>query len=127
MTTLWSSMDLANQHEIALKFDHMSLQSWGLSSRTLNALLGYDFKMTVGDVIRAGKYLTNIKGLGEAGINELNTKLSQLLAKFHSNTESQLSTDQRGILPEVKGSIDQQPKLLPRFVQRLPLDQLHLD
>lgn len=127
MASLWLGTDLASQRVIALKFDHMSLQSWGLSSRTLNASLSYNFKMTVGDVIRAGESVTTIRGLGEAGIAELNAKLSQLLTKPLNGTEAQLSKDQNAVLPDSKASIDPHPKLLPQSVQNFPLDQLHLD
>lgn len=114
MASLWLETDLATLHEIALQFDSMSLQSWGLSSRTMNALLSHNFKMTVGDVIRAGKNLASIKGLGEAGINELNMKLSLALTGFYNKDDAQLS-----LAPQFK--------LLSQSVQSLPLDQLHLD
>lgn len=127
VASLWLGIDLASQNEMALKFDHMALKSWGLSNRTMNALLGYDFKMTVGDVIRASDNLITIRGLGEAGIDELNTKLSQLLINLQNGTEAQLFTDQNIVLTDTKTFIGPRMKLLPQSTQNLPLDQLHLE
>jgi len=127
VSSLWFGIDLANQHEIAVKFDRLSLQSWGLTNRTLNALLSHNFKMTVGDVIRAGENLVDVRGLGEAGLQELDTRVSQLLADTHKNLDALLSVDQPIIMPTPETSVDPLPKLLPRSVQNLALNQLHLD
>ena len=126
MTSLWPGTDAASQQEITSAFDRMSLQSWGLSSRTLNALLSYNFKMTVGDVIRADKSLATIRGLGKAGIEELNTKIAQVLA-IPQSSEAQFPIDQTTVLPDTETPLEPQPKLLPPSVQSLSLDQLHLD
>ncbi len=127
MVSSWQETNSAGQREMAFQFDHISLQSWGLSNRTLNALLSYNFKMTIGDVIRAGKELSIIRGLGGAGIEELNTKLAELLAPPPTNTKLLSSVDQKIALLNSKISIESQPKLLPSSVQDLPLDYLHLD
>lgn len=128
MTSLWFGTDATatSQQEFALKFDRMSLQSWGLSNRTLNALLSYNFKMTVGDAIRSGANLITIRGLGEAGIEELTKKVSQLLAETR-NMKSPLSTDRSTMSSNPEESVNPLPNLLPQSAQSLPLDQLHLD
>ena len=126
MTTLRSGTDRTSQQKFASKFDHMSLQSWELSNRTLTALLSYNFKMTVGDVIRASESLTSIKGLDTAGIEELTTKIPQLLAETR-NIKVELSADQSNILSNPEAPVDQPLKILPQSVQSLSLDQLHLD
>ncbi len=126
MASLWFKTDLASRYEIALEFDHVSLQSWELSNRTLNALLSFNFKMTVGDVIRANKSLTTIQGLSRGSIEELNTKVSQLLAET-GNIKAKLSTEQSSIHSNSEASEDLLIKILTQSVQSFPLDQLHLD
>ena len=123
MASLWIGTDQAGQQDIALKFDHMPLQCWDLSSRTLNALLRYNFKMTVGDVLRADESFATIRGLGTAGITELQAKVTQLVAEAHINKISLFST------PPLNSNISLQSlsKLLDEAQQKLPLDQLHLD
>ncbi len=125
MESFWFETDVDSRHKVALKFDHISLQSWGLSNRTLNALLSYDFKMTVGDVIRAGETL-RVKGLGDAGLEELKTKASQLLMEAH-NIKAQLSTDQSNVRSNSETPEDPLLKILPQSAQSVPLDHLHLD
>lgn len=126
MTSFGSGTDRTSLQKFAFMFDDMSLQSWGLSNRTLTCLLSYNFKMTVGDVIRAGESLTSVRGLDAAGIEELAIKISQLLAETQ-NIETELSADQSTILSNPEASGDQPLKILPQSVQSLSLDQLHLD
>lgn len=126
MSSSWFGANVTSQQEFTLKFDQMSLQSWGLSNRTLNALLSYNFKLTVGDIIRAGENLTTIRGLGNAGIEELIKKLSQLRAETR-DFKSPLSTDGSTGLSNPGESVNHLPKMLPQSVQSLPIDQLHLD
>src|SRR5215469_13345839 len=72
------------RNDIAIHYDNVPLQHWGLSSRTFTALLRYNIKMTIGDVIRADKSFAAIENLGTTALNELDTKVSQLLTKSHS-------------------------------------------
>jgi DNA-directed RNA polymerase delta subunit len=125
LASLWFGMNVASRYKIACEFDRMSIQNWGVSNHTLNALLSYDFKMTVGDVIRAGEGLT-ITGLSKTGIEELNRKVSQLLAETH-DLNIQLSLDQPTIATISDAPGDLPIKALPQSLQSVPLDQLHLD
>lgn len=127
VSSLWFGTDLANQLEIAAKFDRLSLQGLGLSNRTLNALLSHNFKMTIGEVIRVGENLVAITGLGEAGIKEIGTKVSQLLTETLKNSKTPLQIDKSIIKSNSEASIEPLPKLLPLSMQNFPLDHLHLD
>lgn len=130
MTSLWFGADLSRLNAIALEFDQTPLQDWGLSSRTLNALLRYDLKMTAGDVIRADESFASIRGLGTAGIEELRTKVSQLLVV--TDKRHNINASVRGLL-----SLDDAQarmthmhpfsKTLPEKLQEFPLSYLHLD
>src|SRR5256885_15353980 len=127
MSSLWFRTDLANQQEIAAKFDRLSLQGWGLSNRTLNALLSYNFKMTIGEVIRIGENLVAITGLGEAGIKEISTKVSQLFTETLKNSKTPLPIDPSVIISNSEAFKEPLPKLLPQSMQNFLLDYLHLD
>ncbi|MDQ2885660.1 MAG: hypothetical protein M3Y39_06195 [Chloroflexota bacterium] len=130
MASLWPEVDTLMLYTIALKFEHLSLQSWGISSRTLNALLRYNFKMTVGDVIRAEDDFVTIRGLGTAGIEELKTKILQLLAIECDADTTNLPVNQLPALNDLKFSewpVKASPKVLFETTQVLPLSYLHLD
>ena len=96
MSSLWSGTNETSRNVIALRFDHLPLQDWGLSSRTLNALLRHNFKMTIGDVIRADETFMAIRGLGTAGFEELDAKVSQLFVTVHNEPEAQRSIAENG-------------------------------
>ncbi|HEU5230452.1 MAG TPA: DNA-directed RNA polymerase subunit alpha C-terminal domain-containing protein [Ktedonobacteraceae bacterium] len=127
MTSLWLETNPATLSEIALKFDSISLKSWGLSVRTLNALLSHNFKWTVGDVIRASESLASIKDLGKMGVKEIYAKLVPLLAPSYTQANGQFVRDQHVLPPHIKAPLGPQPKLLPLAIQSLSLNRLHLD
>lgn len=84
--------------------------------------------MTVGDVVRAGESLATIRGLGVAGIEELNTKISQLLANSSNHTEMLFPyINQSNLQLSSENPVDSLLKRLPLPVQDLSLDQFHLD
>lgn len=129
MSSLWSGTNVSSRNVIALRFDHLPLQNWGLSSRTLNALLRHNFKMTIGDVIRADETFTTIRGLGTAGFEELDAKASQLFVTLHDEDDAQKSTAENGssVLINAHAHTGSFIKVLHESVQKLPLSQLHLD
>lgn len=129
MSSLWSGTNETSRNVIALRFDHLPLQDWGLSSRTLNALLRHNFKMTIGDVIRADETFMAIRGLGTAGFEELDAKVSQLFVTVHNEPEAQRSIAENGssVLINSHASTSLSIKALPEAVQKLSLNQLHLD
>ena len=117
MPLLWFQAD-ARYLRASSRFDRVSLQKWGLSVRTLNALLGSNFKMTLGDVLRTHEQLPTIKGLGQEGIHELSLKMAHLLAEEQQN-ETDLSLHQP--LPEYSENlINWPPKELPTSVRPVP-------
>jgi len=85
--------------------------------------------MTVGDVIRAEGSFANIEKLGTAGLNELDAKVSQLLAISHSEANALISSpnNQPPVLTNSKTSLIDPLMALPEAVQILPLDRLHLE
>jgi len=114
MTSLWLEIDHSHRHSTALRFARASLQSWQLSSRTLNALLYQNHKFTIGDVIRTLEDIRHVRGIGVSGQSELNTKIMKLL----DETEESSTTS---IL------IDPLPTFFPEEIGKLSLNQLHLD
>jgi DNA-directed RNA polymerase alpha subunit len=92
MATLWFETDISKRHSIALKFDNIRLQDWGLSTRTLNALLRHNSRMSIADVIRADESITEIQNLGQMCIKELDAKVSEIFAETDENLHAWLST-----------------------------------
>jgi hypothetical protein len=113
-SVLWFETDISRRNEVALKFDHLPLQAWGLPARTLTILLRHNPSMTVGDVIRANASIADIRGIGKGAIRELDTKVWQLLNEADNEIEIGLSTLQ----PQ---------KPLSESVRRQSIDQLHLN
>jgi Sigma-70, region 4/Bacterial RNA polymerase, alpha chain C terminal domain len=121
--------DVPQRNDLALKYYSVPLQHLELSSRTTNALLRHNIKMTVGDLIWADESFTTIESLGVEGFNELETKVSQLLAMDHNETGVLFSTPNSlpQLLPHSRTSFTTPFKVLPEDVQKFPLDQLHLE
>ncbi len=114
MFSSWLETNHSHNYSTALRFARASLQSWQLSSRTLNALLHHNHKMTIGDVIQSPEDIKHIRGLGVTGLTELNTKIVNLL---NENKESNSTP----IL------LTPLPTSLPEDIGKLSLNQLHLD
>ncbi len=130
MSLLWFGADLSKAHTLALKFEHVSLQSWGLSSRTLNALLRYNLKMTVADVILADENFADIQGLGTLGLQELETNISQLVVMDEESAKGNPTLNESPVLNKSAESVPSGrllPKTLPETTYNSPLIYLHLD
>ncbi len=124
MTSLWFGDNLRIEQEIAPQFDDVPMQSSNLSSRTLNPLLRHNFKMTIGDILRADeKEIITIEGLGKAGLEELQEKVSQLIAAIKNENNGLSSSPASQLATTSK----QTHKILPESVENLSLNQLHLE
>lgn len=126
MPAYWYRTDPALRREIARRVDNLSLEEWGLSPRTLNALLLHDPDMTAGDIVRADSRLARIPGIGGRAIDELDAKVSQLLADPEGFlTRRSRAAEQAGEFPEVAHAVLPHQQL-PASVLALPIAELHL-
>ncbi len=135
MSSLWSEFDFClgpdvpQRNDIALKCDHIPLKYLGLSTRTLNALLRCNIKVTVGELVRAKRGFVEVENVGTAAFKELDAKISCLLTANtkDGNTLFPSLSDKLSVLLNSQDFFPSPVKAFPENIQQLPIDHLHLE
>jgi hypothetical protein len=120
--TIWFETDREQRGQVAVKFNEISIRAWHLTIRTKNQLLRHNPSMTIADVILADHNILKIYGLGKKSVEELNSKVYEILND--SINIEQLAANPPKIISEP--AIEVEAICLPAEIAERSIGLLHL-